>query len=212
MPLLPRLAQPTGWWATSPLLGRRGDGAECRDAGRGGYFDVVASALGSGAVGAGAASIVLGSWSINQVFADAPVRDPGVFMVAAFGPAALPTWTTARPRRPIWNGTSARWSNGRAPRRCLCAGQTTWSARDDGGGRPDVPPLPLRRAARRASARRVLTGWRAGMTRATSCARCMRALPSSTAAMSPGADAAAGRGRSRSTCRAAAHARRTGRR
>jgi len=51
-----------------------------------GYFDVVASALGSGAVGAGAASIVAGSWSINQVFSDAPVRDERVFMVAAYGP------------------------------------------------------------------------------------------------------------------------------
>ncbi|WP_187972650.1 FGGY-family carbohydrate kinase [Aquibium microcysteis] len=51
-----------------------------------GYFDVVASALGSGAVGAGAASIVAGSWSINQVFSDAPVRDERVFMVAAWRP------------------------------------------------------------------------------------------------------------------------------
>lgn len=51
-----------------------------------GYFDVVASALGSGAVGAGAASIVAGSWSINQVFSDQPVRDERVFMVAAYGP------------------------------------------------------------------------------------------------------------------------------
>lgn len=51
-----------------------------------GYFDVVASALGSGAVGVGAASVVVGSWSINQVFSDAPVRDDRVFMVAAYGP------------------------------------------------------------------------------------------------------------------------------
>jgi L-xylulokinase len=51
-----------------------------------GYFDVVASALGSGAVGAGAASIVAGSWSINQVFSDTPVHDERVFMVAAYGP------------------------------------------------------------------------------------------------------------------------------
>jgi L-xylulokinase len=51
-----------------------------------GYFDVVASALGSGAVGSGTASIVLGSWSINQVFADTPAHDPNVFMIAAFGP------------------------------------------------------------------------------------------------------------------------------
>ena len=51
----------------------------------GGYFDVVASALGSGAVGAGAASIVVGSWSINQVFSQTPVRDDRVFMVSAYG-------------------------------------------------------------------------------------------------------------------------------
>lgn len=51
-----------------------------------GYFDVVASALGAGAAGKGAASIVAGSWSVNQVFSDAPVRDDRVFMVAACGP------------------------------------------------------------------------------------------------------------------------------
>ncbi len=51
-----------------------------------GFFDVIASALGSGAAGAGAASIVAGSWSLNQVFSDAPVRDDRVFMVAAYGP------------------------------------------------------------------------------------------------------------------------------
>lgn len=54
-----------------------------------GYFDVVASALGSGAAGAGAASIVAGSWSINQVFSDAPVRDERVFMVAAWRPGGF---------------------------------------------------------------------------------------------------------------------------
>ncbi len=50
-----------------------------------GYFDVIASALGSGASGPGAASIVVGSWSINQVLSDAPVRDDRVFMVAVYG-------------------------------------------------------------------------------------------------------------------------------
>ena len=50
-----------------------------------GYFDVIASALGSGAAGPGNASIVLGSWSINQVFTRTPIRDPRVFMVSAFG-------------------------------------------------------------------------------------------------------------------------------
>ncbi|RUV94525.1 carbohydrate kinase [Mesorhizobium sp. M1A.F.Ca.IN.022.07.1.1] len=51
-----------------------------------GYFDVVSSATGAGAIGAGEASIVAGTWSINQVFSTAPVVDRNVFMVARFGP------------------------------------------------------------------------------------------------------------------------------
>ncbi|MCT7374637.1 FGGY-family carbohydrate kinase [Chelativorans salis] len=52
----------------------------------GGYFDVVASAMGAGAVSSGEASIIAGTWSINQVFSDKPVVDPNVFMVAGFSP------------------------------------------------------------------------------------------------------------------------------
>lgn len=52
----------------------------------GGYFDVVASALGSGAVHKGDASIIVGTWSVNQVFSAQPVRDQDVFMVTCFGP------------------------------------------------------------------------------------------------------------------------------
>lgn len=52
----------------------------------GGYFDVIASAMGSGVVGAGEASIIAGTWSINQVFSKTPVNDPNVFMISAFGP------------------------------------------------------------------------------------------------------------------------------
>lgn len=51
-----------------------------------GYFDVVSSAMGAGVVGAGEASIIAGTWSINQVFSNKPVKDPNVFMVARFGP------------------------------------------------------------------------------------------------------------------------------
>lgn len=51
-----------------------------------GYFDVIASALGSGVVSAGEASIIVGTWSINQVFSTTPVQDDSVFMVAGFGP------------------------------------------------------------------------------------------------------------------------------
>ena len=52
----------------------------------GGYFDVVASALGAGVGAPGDASIIVGTWSINQVFSAEPVVDPSVFMVAGFGP------------------------------------------------------------------------------------------------------------------------------
>ncbi|MCV6547622.1 MAG: carbohydrate kinase [Cohaesibacter sp.] len=52
----------------------------------GGYFDVVSSALGSGAGLPGDASIIAGTWSINQVFSQIPVVNKDVFMVSAFGP------------------------------------------------------------------------------------------------------------------------------
>lgn len=51
----------------------------------GGFFDVVSSAMGSGVINAGEASIIAGTWSINQVFADRPVVCPDVFMVTTFG-------------------------------------------------------------------------------------------------------------------------------
>jgi L-xylulokinase len=51
----------------------------------GGYFDVVASALGAGVVAPGAASIIAGTWSINQFVSSKPVIDPSLFMVSAFG-------------------------------------------------------------------------------------------------------------------------------
>jgi L-xylulokinase len=50
-----------------------------------GLFDVVASALGSGASAPGEASIIAGTWSINQVIAAEAIVDPGMFMVSAFG-------------------------------------------------------------------------------------------------------------------------------
>lgn len=51
----------------------------------GGFFDVVSSAMGSGVINAGEASIIAGTWSINQMFADKPVISPDVFMVTTFG-------------------------------------------------------------------------------------------------------------------------------
>jgi L-xylulokinase len=51
----------------------------------GGLFDVVASALGSGVVDEGQASIIVGTWSINQVMARRVVADPRIFMTSMFG-------------------------------------------------------------------------------------------------------------------------------
>lgn len=85
-PLLPPLHRPTDIVGRVTPEAAAGTGLTAGTPVVAGYFDVVASALGSGAVGAGAASIVAGSWSINQVFSETPVRDERVFMVAACGP------------------------------------------------------------------------------------------------------------------------------
>jgi len=84
-PLLPKLHMPTGIVGVVTQAAAEATGLAEGTPVVAGYFDVVASALGSGAVGTGAASIVVGSWSINQVFSSAPVRDERVFMVAAYG-------------------------------------------------------------------------------------------------------------------------------
>lgn len=51
-----------------------------------GLFDVVASAIGSGVTRTGAASIIAGTWSVNQVITDEPIRDPSIFMLSTFDP------------------------------------------------------------------------------------------------------------------------------
>ncbi len=84
--LLPPLAQPTDVLGHVTPAAAAATGLRAGTPVVAGYFDVVASALGSGAVGGGAASVVLGSWSINQTFANVPARDPRIFMVTAFGP------------------------------------------------------------------------------------------------------------------------------
>lgn len=69
--ITPGAAQATGLAEGTPVIG--------------GYFDVVSSALGSGVVAKGEASIITGTWGINQVFSDTPVVDESVFMVSGFG-------------------------------------------------------------------------------------------------------------------------------
>lgn len=67
----PEAAQATGLVSGTPVIA--------------GYFDVVSSAMGSGVVEAGEASIIVGTWGINQVFSKRPVQNDNVFMVAGFG-------------------------------------------------------------------------------------------------------------------------------
>jgi L-xylulokinase len=50
----------------------------------GGLFDVVASAVGSGVTRTGAASIIAGTWSINQVIIETPQLAGPVFMSSTF--------------------------------------------------------------------------------------------------------------------------------
>lgn len=52
----------------------------------GGYFDVISSAIGSGVEASGEASIIAGTWSINQVFSSEPVIDRSMFMASGFAP------------------------------------------------------------------------------------------------------------------------------
>ncbi|WP_037469777.1 FGGY-family carbohydrate kinase [Sinorhizobium fredii] len=65
-----RVAQETGLASGTPVIG--------------GLFDVVASALGSGVSRTGSASIIAGTWSINQVIIDGPDLDGPVFMSSTF--------------------------------------------------------------------------------------------------------------------------------
>ncbi len=49
-----------------------------------GMFDVVASALGSGVNQTNQASIIAGTWSVNQVIVDQPIHDERLFMSCVF--------------------------------------------------------------------------------------------------------------------------------
>jgi L-xylulokinase len=49
-----------------------------------GLFDAVASAIGTGVVQPGEASIVAGSWSVNQLVCEAPRIDPEIFLSSTF--------------------------------------------------------------------------------------------------------------------------------
>jgi L-xylulokinase len=68
-------AEETGLAAGTPVVG--------------GIFDVDASAVGCGAVNAGQACIIAGTWSINEVITQDPLVDPNLFMTSLFAVPGL---------------------------------------------------------------------------------------------------------------------------
>jgi L-xylulokinase len=85
-PLLPRLIDPAEIAGKATARAAADTGLAEGTPVIGGYFDVVASAMGAGTVAPGEASIIVGTWSINQVFSAEPVIDSQVFMASGFGP------------------------------------------------------------------------------------------------------------------------------
>jgi L-xylulokinase len=83
--LLPPLIDPTAIAGTVTAEAAAQTGLAVGTPVVGGYFDVIASALGSGVVAPGAVSIIAGTWSINQYVSREPVVDPDLLMVSAFG-------------------------------------------------------------------------------------------------------------------------------
>lgn len=83
---LPRLIDPCAVAGTVTAAAAEATGLAPGTPVIGGYFDVVSSAMGSGVVRPGEASIIVGTWSINQVVSETPVVDPSVFMISGFGP------------------------------------------------------------------------------------------------------------------------------
>lgn len=84
MPLLPPAIEPSAIAGHVTSEAARLTGLSAGTPVIAGFFDVVSSALGSGAVRQGDASIVVGSWSINQVFAPKAAVDRRIFMVSKF--------------------------------------------------------------------------------------------------------------------------------
>lgn len=70
-----KAADETGLQAGTPVVG--------------GIFDIDASAVGSGAVNAGQACIIAGTWSINEVITQSALVDPSLFMTTIFASPGL---------------------------------------------------------------------------------------------------------------------------
>jgi L-xylulokinase len=82
--LLPRLLWPTEVAGQVTASAARSTGLRAGTPAVAGFFDVVAAAVGSGVTRRGEASVILGTWSINQAVVAEPVR--GVFMSCGIAP------------------------------------------------------------------------------------------------------------------------------
>jgi L-xylulokinase len=83
-PLLPPLSWPTDVVGVVTAEASERTGLASGTPVVAGFFDVVASAVGAGVTRPGQASVILGTWSINQAIVRTPV--PGIFMSAAIEP------------------------------------------------------------------------------------------------------------------------------
>jgi L-xylulokinase len=115
----------------------------------GGAHDVAAAALGIGSIGAGALSIVLGTFSINQVVASTPSIDRRWQAHAFLRPDAWLHMSTSPA-----GATNLEWAlrrfpgGGRRARLRRCLRRRRREPRDDAARRrARLPPLPLRIAA-----------------------------------------------------------------
>ena len=132
-PMLPDLVAPTDVVGAVSAEAAAATGLRAGTPVVGGLFDVIASAIGSGAVDAGQASIVAGTWSINQVVIPEPVADRGIFMVASFaGDRAMAIESSAT------SAANLEWYV-----RELCAGTDAADPYGDAGRRASaVTPAP----------------------------------------------------------------------
>ena len=157
LPLLPEFATPTDVVGQVTAEAAAATGLAKGTPVVGGLFDVVASALGSGAVNEGQASIIVGTWSINQVIVRAAIANPDVFMISAFGNDRFMAIEFERHLGGEPRMVRSRDRRARRPhRRPLRRLQRPRGRRAAVGGRSVLPPLPLWFAARSAYARRVL--------------------------------------------------------
>jgi sugar (pentulose or hexulose) kinase len=152
----------------------------------GGLFDIDASAVGCGAVNAGQACIIAGTWSINEVITAEPLVDPSLFMTTLFAAPGLFLSTEAS----ATSATNLEWfvtqccgdERAEAKRR----GVSVWEVCNEvvAGWDRAAPissstPSCMARMCSRLLAP-VFTAWRAGTRAPTCCAPCMRGLFSAT--------------------------------